>query len=79
MTKPPSYIKSMDHLHLHIISSDLVSNRLHNKKHYNSFHPSLGFFIHLDEVLAWFDLPEKDFRQVCLGHSFRCAELGMTG
>jgi len=26
-----------------------------NKKHYNSFHPKLGFFLHIQEVLEWFD------------------------
>lgn len=25
------------------------------KKHYNSFHPKLGFFIHLEEVQEWFE------------------------
>ena len=25
-----------------------------SKKHLNSFHPKLGFFLHLDEVLSWF-------------------------
>ncbi|KAF8333956.1 HIT-like domain-containing protein [Cantharellus anzutake] len=54
---------SMDLLHLHIISSDLCSDSLKNKKHYNSFHPSLGFFLHLDDVLSWFDLTEAEFRK----------------
>ncbi|KDQ60763.1 hypothetical protein JAAARDRAFT_31735 [Jaapia argillacea MUCL 33604] len=48
-------VPSMEHLHLHVISSDLVSPSLKNKKHYNSFHPKLGFFLHLDDVLSWFD------------------------
>ncbi|TFK54942.1 HIT-like protein [Heliocybe sulcata] len=48
-------VPSMEHLHLHVISSDLVSPRLKNKKHYNSFHPKLGFFLHLKDVLSWFD------------------------
>jgi len=42
-------------LHLHVISSDLCSQGLRQKKHYNSFHPKLGFFLHIDEVLSWFD------------------------
>ncbi|KAJ7109319.1 HIT-like domain-containing protein [Mycena epipterygia] len=46
---------SMDHLHLHVLSDDLCSDRLKNKKHYNSFHPKLGFFLDVDEVLSWFD------------------------
>lgn len=48
-------VPSMDHLHMHIISSDLCSPSLKNKKHYNSFHPDLGFFIHLNDVLSWLD------------------------
>jgi len=48
-------VPSMEHVHLHIISSDLCSPSLKNKKHYNSFHPKLGFFIHFDEVLSWFE------------------------
>ncbi|KAJ8520410.1 hypothetical protein ONZ45_g2767 [Pleurotus djamor] len=52
---------SMEHLHLHIISSDLCSEKLKNKKHYNSFHPKLGFFIHLKDVLEWFDGEDSYF------------------
>ncbi|KII88600.1 hypothetical protein PLICRDRAFT_698957 [Plicaturopsis crispa FD-325 SS-3] len=48
-------VQSMEHMHLHVISDDLVSERLKNKKHYNSFHPKLGFFLHLEDVLSWFD------------------------
>ncbi|GAA5819978.1 hypothetical protein JCM11251_005433 [Rhodosporidiobolus azoricus] len=44
-------VESMKHVHLHVISTDLISPKLKNKKHYNSFHPKLGFFLHLDEVL----------------------------
>ncbi|KAF8522306.1 hypothetical protein BU17DRAFT_45097 [Hysterangium stoloniferum] len=43
------------HLHLHIIASDFFPDTLKNKKHYNSFHPKLGFFLHLDDVLSWFE------------------------
>ncbi|GAA6038155.1 hypothetical protein JCM8097_005766 [Rhodosporidiobolus ruineniae] len=43
--------ESMRHVHLHVISSDLISLKLKNKKHYNSFHPELGFFLHLHELL----------------------------
>ncbi|TFK42641.1 HIT-like domain-containing protein [Crucibulum laeve] len=46
---------SMEHLHVHVLSADLCSEKMKNKKHYNSFHPSLGFFLHIDEVLSWFD------------------------
>ncbi|TDL24804.1 HIT-like protein [Rickenella mellea] len=48
-------VPSMVHLHLHILSADLCSPSMKNKKHYNSFHPKVGFFLHLDEVLSWFD------------------------
>lgn len=41
------------HLHLHVISDDLVSLSLKNKKHYNSFRPDLGFFVPLREVQSW--------------------------
>lgn len=43
--------ESMKHVHVHVISSDLISEKLKNKKHYNSFNPNLGFFLHLDGVL----------------------------
>lgn len=42
------------HTHLHIISADFRGEYMRSKKHLNSFHPTLGFFIHLDEVLSWF-------------------------
>ncbi|BGP16410.1 hypothetical protein JCM10213_004034 [Rhodosporidiobolus nylandii] len=43
--------ESMKHVHLHVISGDLISPKLKNKKHYNSFHPTLGFFLPLADVL----------------------------
>jgi Scavenger mRNA decapping enzyme C-term binding len=43
------------HVHLHVLSDDLCSPTMKNKKHYNSFHPKLGFFLHLDDVLEWLD------------------------
>lgn len=52
------------HLHLHVISADLVSERMKNKKHYNSFHPSLGFFLHMSDVLEWFDATPEYFNDV---------------
>ncbi|GAA5916658.1 DNA 5'-adenosine monophosphate hydrolase [Sporobolomyces salmoneus] len=45
-------VESMKHVHLHVISSDMISDRLKNKKHWNSFHPELGFFLHLSDVIA---------------------------
>lgn len=44
-----------------MISSDLCSPKLKNKKHYNSFHPQLGFFLHLNDVLSWFDADPSYF------------------
>ncbi|GHJ87757.1 hypothetical protein NliqN6_4159 [Naganishia liquefaciens] len=44
-------VPSMRHLHLHIISTDFVSPSLKVKKHYASFHPTLGFFLPLADVL----------------------------
>ena len=43
------------HIHLHIISTEFRGEYFRSKKHVNSFHPTLGFFIHLDDVLSWFD------------------------
>jgi len=54
-------IRNIRHLHLHIISADLCSEKMKNKKHYNSFHPKLGFFLHIDEVTSWFDADHTFF------------------
>jgi aprataxin len=43
-------VPSMDHLHLHVISMDLVSDRLKHKKHYLSFHPDVGFALRLEYI-----------------------------
>ncbi|KAI9459496.1 HIT-like protein [Lactarius psammicola] len=48
-------VPSMEHLHLHVISSDLTAPALKTKRHYNSFSPRAGFFVPLAEVRAWFD------------------------
>lgn len=55
---------SMEHLHLHVISSDLCSPKLKTKKHYNSFHPKLGFFQHLSDVQSWFDADQSYFEMM---------------
>jgi aprataxin len=44
-------VPSMETVHVHVISDDLVSDRLKNKKHYQSFHPTQGFWLDLDHVL----------------------------
>ncbi|MCO5565818.1 hypothetical protein L7F22_019493 [Adiantum nelumboides] len=43
-------VPSMDTIHLHVISDDLVSDRLKHKKHYQSFHPTHGFWLELDTI-----------------------------
>ncbi|VDB82726.1 unnamed protein product [Peniophora sp. CBMAI 1063] len=48
-------VPSMEHLHLHVISADLTSPSLKNKKHYNSFKPGHGFFLPIEDVLGWFE------------------------
>ncbi|CCX09988.1 HIT-like domain-containing protein [Pyronema domesticum] len=48
---------SMNHLHVHVLSRDCVSERLKTVKHYNSF--NTPFFIELDE----FPLAEDDERR----------------
>ncbi|KAG2130410.1 uncharacterized protein EDB93DRAFT_81904 [Suillus bovinus] len=57
-------ISSMEHLHLHVLSADLCSPKMKMKKHYNSFHPSLGFFLHLKDVLSWFDAEPSYYRRM---------------
>ncbi|GAA99755.1 uncharacterized protein L969DRAFT_103367 [Mixia osmundae IAM 14324] len=44
-------VPSMHHIHLHVISTDLVSDRLKHKKHYNSFDPRGTFFLSVDSVI----------------------------
>ncbi|KAK9894865.1 HIT-like protein, partial [Cystobasidium minutum MCA 4210] len=46
-------IESMSHVHLHVISQDFLSDSLKNKKHWNSFNPSHGFFLHLEDMIDW--------------------------
>ena len=50
MITEPSY--PFSHLHLHVISSDF--RFLDKGKQYNKYHPKLGFFLHINEVLSWF-------------------------
>ncbi|KAF8628452.1 hypothetical protein AX15_003967 [Amanita polypyramis BW_CC] len=52
-------VPSMLHLHLHVLSADLCSEKMKNKKHYNSFHPKLGFFLDIDTVISWFDATQS--------------------
>jgi len=48
------------HLHLHVISSDLTTEALKTKRHYNSFSPRVGFFVPLAEVRPWFENDNGD-------------------
>ncbi|KAI3483789.1 hypothetical protein L1887_53379 [Cichorium endivia] len=43
-------VPSMEHLHLHVTSMDLLSDRLKHKKHYLSFVPTVDFAQRLDDV-----------------------------
>ncbi|KAF8078007.1 HIT-like domain-containing protein [Lyophyllum atratum] len=52
---------SMHHLHLHVLSADMCAEKMRNKKHYNSFHPEIGFFLDVDEVLSWFDAEDSQY------------------
>lgn len=67
---------SMAHLHVHIISRDMHSDKLKHRKHYNSF--NTPFFIPLDD----FPLAEDDDRRVTafqnanLGKDFVCWRCG---
>ncbi|TFK29881.1 HIT-like protein [Coprinopsis marcescibilis] len=57
-------VPSMEHLHLHVLSADMCSEKMKNKKHYNSFHPSKGFFLHINDVLDWFEATPGYYQQV---------------
>lgn len=61
-------LDSFSHLHLHVVSSDLCSPTLKHKKHYNSFHPKLGFFLHVDDVLSWFEGDNASFDNEVTNH-----------
>lgn len=52
------------HLHLHVISDDLVSPALKTKKHYQSFDPKHGFFLDLDDVQRMVQKGTKAVSQV---------------
>jgi hypothetical protein len=59
-----SSLRPQRHIHLHVISSDLDSPSLKSKKHFNSFHPELGFFIPLDQVIG--DIKTHSLNEVSL-------------
>ncbi|CDO69517.1 hypothetical protein BN946_scf184785.g22 [Trametes cinnabarina] len=51
----PPVLKHLRHVHLHVISGDFQGYYYKKKKHANSFHPRMGFFLNIDEVIRWFD------------------------
>lgn len=46
------------------MTGDLISDSMKNKRHYNSFHPKRGFFLHLDDVLSWFEAEPSFYARV---------------
>ncbi|KAL7423152.1 aprataxin-like protein [Cryptotrichosporon argae] len=54
---------SMPHLHLHVISTDLVAPALKTKRHYNTFRPAHGFFLDAADVIGWLASGADVFRQ----------------
>lgn len=50
-------VPSMNHLHIHVLSRDMHSDKMKHRKHYNSF--NTDFFVPLDD----FPLSEDDWRR----------------
>lgn len=50
-------VPSMNHLHIHVLSRDMHSDKMKHRKHYNSF--TTDFFVPLDD----FPLSENDWRR----------------
>lgn len=50
-------VPSMNHLHIHVLSRDMHSEKMKHRKHYNSF--TTDFFVELDD----FPLAEDDWRR----------------
>ncbi|THH33854.1 hypothetical protein EUX98_g276 [Antrodiella citrinella] len=57
-------VPSMEHIHLHVISADMVSSSMKNKKHYNSFIPKGDFFLTLKDVSEWLEAQPSFFRKM---------------
>ena len=55
--------RDIRHLELHVVSRDLIG-KYRNPIQYNSFHPDLGYFLHLQDVLDYFDAVESSWLQV---------------
>lgn len=66
---------SMNHLHVHVVSRDFVSDRMRHRKHYNSFHTP--FFIDLDDFpLAKNDPRRHPGREGYLAQELKCWRCG---
>ncbi|EXJ78817.1 hypothetical protein A1O1_09219 [Capronia coronata CBS 617.96] len=67
---------SMSHLHVHIISRDMHSDRLKHQKHYNSF--NTDFFIPLEDFpLAKDDIRRKtSYQNANLKRDYKCWRCG---
>lgn len=67
---------SMNHLHIHIISRDMHSDRLKHRKHYNSFNTE--FFIPLDDYPLSPDDRKRNvtFQNNNLKEDFKCWRCG---
>lgn len=64
---------SLTHLHIHLLTPDMVSPSLKHKKHYNSF--TTSFFIPLDD----FPLAEGDYRRKHPGRDETTGEVYLKG
>ena len=67
---------SMSHLHVHIISRDMHSDRLKHQKHYNSF--NTDFFIPLDDFPLAKDDPRRQtgYQNANLKKGYKCWRCG---
>lgn len=67
---------SMNHLHVHIVSRDMHSDRIKHKKHYNSF--NTDFFIPLDDFPLALDDPrrQRDYQNANLKKEYKCWRCG---
>ena len=66
---------SMNHLHIHVISVDMQSERMKHRKHYNSF--KTAFFVDLDDFpLAEDDVRRHPGREGYLGEDLKCWRCG---
>lgn len=66
---------SMNHLHIHIISVDMFSDRMKHRKHYNSF--ATPFFVPIEDFpLAEDDARRNPDQKGYLKYQFKCWRCG---